>query len=54
LRDGVEEDKAKTDLIVNLPSPTRVKGVRSFIGHASLHHRFIKDFSNITKVCPTF
>ncbi|RVW62959.1 Retrovirus-related Pol polyprotein from transposon 297 [Vitis vinifera] len=32
---GIEVDKAKVELIVKLPSPTTVKGVRQFLGHAS-------------------
>jgi len=32
-KDGNKVDKAKTDLIVNLPPPTCVKEVRSFLGH---------------------
>ncbi|RVW66629.1 Retrovirus-related Pol polyprotein from transposon 297 [Vitis vinifera] len=31
---GIEVDKAKVELIVKLPSPTTVKGVRQFLGHA--------------------
>ena len=34
-KDGIEVDKAKTNLIVNLPPPTCVREVRSFLGHAS-------------------
>ncbi|KAL6322429.1 hypothetical protein AAG906_008084 [Vitis piasezkii] len=34
---GIEVDKAKVELIVKLPSPTSVKGVRRFLGHAVSH-----------------
>ncbi|RVW67775.1 Retrovirus-related Pol polyprotein from transposon 297 [Vitis vinifera] len=39
---GIEVDKAKVKLIVKLPSPTTVKGVRQFLGHAGFYRRFIK------------
>ncbi|XP_059315748.1 uncharacterized protein LOC132066456 [Lycium ferocissimum] len=31
---GIEVDKTTIDLIAGLPSPTTVKGIRSFLGHA--------------------
>jgi hypothetical protein len=34
---GIEVDKAKVDLISNLPSPRTVKEIRSFLGHAGFY-----------------
>jgi len=48
-RDGIKVDKAKTDLIINLPPLTYGKEVQSFLGHAGFYHCFIKDFSKIPK-----
>ena len=39
---GIEVHKAKTDHIVNLPPPTSVKAIRSFLGHAGFYRQFIK------------
>ncbi|KAH9801189.1 hypothetical protein KPL71_000934 [Citrus sinensis] len=47
--DGIEVDKAKIEVIVKLPPPTSVKGIRSFLGHAGFCRRFIKDFSKVAK-----
>lgn len=37
-------------MIANLPPPTSVKSVRSFLEHAGFYQRFIKDFSKISRL----
>jgi hypothetical protein len=46
---GIEVDKAKVETVEQLPPPTDVKSLRSFLGHARFYRRSIKDFSMITK-----
>jgi hypothetical protein len=46
---GIEVDKAKVEAVEQLPPPTDVKSLRSFLGHARFYRRFIKYFSKITK-----
>ena len=46
---GIEVDKAKIEVIEQLPPPVNVKGIHSFLGHAGFYRWFIKDFSQITR-----
>jgi len=52
---GIEVDKAKVNLISNLPPPRTVKDIMSFLGHAGFYRRFIKDFNKISRpLCNLF
>jgi hypothetical protein len=45
----IEVDRAKIEVIENLPPPTNIKGVQSFLGHAGFYRHFIKYFSHIAR-----
>ncbi|KAL6322796.1 hypothetical protein AAG906_019065 [Vitis piasezkii] len=47
-KEGIEVDKAKVELIVKLPSPTNVKGVRQFLGHVGLQGLFVNYWSRMS------
>jgi hypothetical protein len=46
---GIKVDKAKIEVIKQLPPPINVKGIRSFLGHAGFYRQFIKNFSYIAR-----
>jgi hypothetical protein len=49
LEKGIKVDKAKIEVIEQLPLPTNVKGIHSFLGHAGFYRRFIQNFSQIAQ-----
>ena len=49
LKKGIEVDKAKVELISNLPTTKCVKDIWSFLGHAGFYRIFIRDFSAIAR-----
>ncbi|KAG7578965.1 Ribonuclease H-like superfamily [Arabidopsis thaliana x Arabidopsis arenosa] len=46
---GIEVDKGKIEVMMQLQPPKTVKDIRSFLGHAGFYRRFIKDFSKIPR-----
>jgi len=46
---GIEVDKAKIEVIKQLPPPLNIKGNRSFLGHCGFYRRFIRIFSQIAR-----
>ena len=49
----LEVDKAKIKVIQNLPLPSTVKDLRSFLGHVGFYRRFIQDFVKVSKPLTT-
>jgi hypothetical protein len=49
---GIEVDRAKIEVIEQLPPPVNIRGIYSFLGHVGFYHHFVKDFSHITRMFP--
>ncbi|KAA0048269.1 putative mitochondrial protein [Cucumis melo var. makuwa] len=47
---GLEVDLMKIDVVSKLPKPSNVKPLWSFLRHARFYRRFVKGFSQITKL----
>ena len=50
---GLEVDKAKIEVIQNLPLPTTLRDLRSFLGHFGFYRRFKRDFAKVSKPLTT-
>ena len=50
---GLEVDKAKIEVIQNLPLPGTVRDLRSFLEHVGFYVRFIQDFAKVSKSLTT-
>jgi hypothetical protein len=46
---GIDVDRAKIEVIEQLPPSMNIKGIRSFLSHAGFYCRFIKNFSYIAR-----
>ena len=50
---GLEVEKAKIEVIQNLPLPGTVRDLRNFLGHVGFYRRFIQDFAKVSKPLTT-
>jgi hypothetical protein len=41
---GIEVDRAKIEVIEQLPPPVNIRGIRNFLGHCGFYRGFIKVF----------
>jgi hypothetical protein len=48
---GIQVDPTKIQLILDIPTPSTQKEVRSFLGHAGYYRRFIKKIPNWLPPC---
>ena len=45
----LEVDKAKIEVIQNLPLPATLRHLRNFLGHVGFYCRFIQDIAKVSK-----
>ena len=50
---GLEVDKAKIEVIQNLPLSGKIRDLRSFLGHVAFYQRFIQVFAKVSKPLTT-
>ena len=50
---GREVDKAKREVIQNLPLPDTIRDLRNFLGHIGFYRRFNQDFTKVSKPLTT-
>ena len=48
-KNGIEVDKAKVEIIINLLTPKNVTNIKSFLSHFGPYKRFIQNFNKIDK-----
>ena len=53
VREGVELGHPKIEVIQNLPLPSTLRDLWSFLGHVGFYCRFIRDFAKVSKLLTT-
>ena len=48
-KDGIKMDQEKVKAILNWPTPSNIKGVRSFLGLANFYQKFIQDYTQVVR-----
>jgi len=53
-RQEIEVEKSKVEVIAKLSEPNCLKDIRTFLRHAGVYRRFIKEFREIAKPLTNF